>query len=147
MVKEHQIIAGNFDLAGRASSDLKRLLKGNPIYPRPFISRVCSASYEAEINVVIHSVGGYMTYDIEIDTIELNFYDDGPGILDIELAMKKGYSTASEIAHLNGFGAGMGLNNMKELSDRLTIHSSPRGTHLKMIFIVGDRDGIPVHIT
>ncbi|MCU0104686.1 hypothetical protein N7603_03355 [Acholeplasma vituli] len=147
MVKEHQIIAGNFDLAGRASSDLKRYLKGNLLYPRTFISRVCSASYEAEINVVIHSVGGYMTYEILDDTIELNFYDDGPGILDIELAMKKGYSTASEIAHINGFGAGMGLNNMKELSDRLTIHSSPRGTHLKMFFKVGDRDGLPVHIT
>ncbi len=140
MVKEHQIIAGNFDLAGRASSDLKRLLKGNPIYPRTYINRVCSASYEAEINIVIHSVGGYMTYEFKEDTIELNFYDDGPGIPDIELAMKKGYSTANQIAHLNGFGAGMGLNNMKELSDRLTIHSSPRGTHLKMMFTVGDRD-------
>jgi serine/threonine-protein kinase RsbT len=140
MVKEHQIIAGNFDLAGRASSDLKRLLKHSATYPRMFINRVCSASYEAEINVVIHSVGGYMTYEVESDTIELNFYDDGPGIPDIELAMKKGYSTATQIAHLNGFGAGMGLNNMKELSDRLTIHSSPRGTHLKMNFKVGERD-------
>jgi anti-sigma regulatory factor (Ser/Thr protein kinase) len=140
MVKEHQIIAGNFDLAGRASSDLKRLLKNSATYPRLFINRVCSASYEAEINVVIHSVGGYMTYEVIEDTIELNFYDDGPGIPDIELAMKKGYSTATQIAHLNGFGAGMGLNNMKELSDRLTIHSSPRGTHLKMNFKVGERD-------
>lgn len=140
MVKEHQIIAGNFDLAGRASSDLKRLLKNSATYPRLFINRVCSASYEAEINVVIHSVGGYMTYEVIEDTIELNFYDDGLGIPDIELAMKKGYSTATQIAHLNGFGAGMGLNNMKELSDRLTIHSSPRGTHLKMNFKVGERD-------
>lgn len=140
MVKEHQIIAGNFDLAGRASSDLKRLLKNSATYPRLFINRVCSASYEAEINVVIHSVGGYMTYEVIEDTIELNFYDDGPGIPDIELAMKKGYSTATQVAHLNGFGAGMGLNNMKELSDRLTIHSSPRGTHLKMNFKVGERD-------
>lgn len=140
MVKEHQIIAGNFDLAGRASSDLKRLLKGDVHYPRRFINRVCSASYEAEINIVIHSVGGYMTYEIVEDLIELNFYDDGPGIMDIELAMKKGYSTANQIAHINGFGAGMGLNNIKELSDRLTIHSSPRGTHLKIQFKVGERD-------
>lgn len=140
MVKEHQIIAGNFDLAGRASSDLKRLLKSMATYPRLYVNRVCSASYEAEINIVIHSVGGYMTYEVNEANIELNFFDDGPGILDIELAMKKGYSTASQIAHLNGFGAGMGLNNIKELSDRLTIHSTPRGTHLKMIFTIGERD-------
>ena len=81
-----------------------------------------------------------MTYEIVEDLIELNFYDDGPGIIDIELAMKKGYSTANQIAHINGFGAGMGLNNIKELSDRLTIHSSPRGTHLKIQFKVGERD-------
>ena len=59
-----------------------------------------------------------MTYEVNEANIELNFFDDGPGIPDIELAMKKGYSTASQIAHLNGFGAGMGLNNIKELSDR-----------------------------
>ena len=140
MVKEHQIIAGNFELAGRASSDLKRYLKQQDIYPRPFVSRVCSASYEAEINVVIHSVGGYMTYEINDNHIELDFYDDGPGILDIEQAMLKGYSTANQIAHINGFGAGMGLNNMYELSNRLTIHSSHRGTHIKMVFEVGERD-------
>lgn len=140
MVKEHQIIAGNFDLAGRASSDLKRYLKSSGIYERQFISRVCSASYEAEINIVIHAVGGYMTYEIKDNAIELNFYDDGPGILDIEMATVKGYSTASEIAHLNGFGAGMGLANMKELSDQFNITSSPRGTHVNMIFIVGDSD-------
>lgn len=140
MVKEHQIIAGNFELAGRASSDLKRYLKNLNSYPRPFISRVCSASYEAEINVVIHSVGGYMTYEINDNQIELDFYDDGPGILDIEQAMLKGFSTANQIAHINGFGAGMGLNNMYELSNRLTIHSSTRGTHIKMFFEVGERD-------
>jgi anti-sigma regulatory factor (Ser/Thr protein kinase) len=140
MVKEHQIIAGNFELAGRASSDLKRYLKNLNSYPRPFISRVCSASYEAEINVVIHSVGGYMTYEINDNQIELDFYDDGPGILDIEQAMLKGFSTANQIAHINGFGAGMGLNNMYELSNRLSIHTSPRGTHIKMFFEVGDRD-------
>jgi anti-sigma regulatory factor (Ser/Thr protein kinase) len=140
MVKEHQIIAGNFELAGRASSDLKRYLKNLNIYPRPFISRVCSASYEAEINVVIHSVGGYMTYEINDNQIELDFYDDGPGILDIEQAMLKGFSTANQIAHINGFGAGMGLNNMYELSNRLSIHTSPRGTHIKMFFEVGERD-------
>jgi anti-sigma regulatory factor (Ser/Thr protein kinase) len=140
MVKEHQIIAGNFELAGRASSDLKRYLKNLNSYPRPFISRVCSASYEAEINVVIHSVGGYMTYEINDNQIELDFYDDGPGILDIEQAMLKGFSTANQIAHINGFGAGMGLNNMYELSNRLSIHTSPRGTHIKMFFEVGERD-------
>lgn len=140
MVKEWPIIAGNFDLAGRASSELKRHLKSLNIYTRSFIARVCSASYEAEINIVIHAVGGYMRYEVADTSVELDFYDDGPGILDIELAMQKGYSTASQIAHMNGFGAGMGLDNMKHLSDKLSIHSSPRGTHLKLYFKVGERD-------
>lgn len=140
MVREHQIIASNFDLAGRASSDLKRYLKKCELYPKTFISRVCSASYEAEINVVIHSVGGYMTFAINDKIIELNFYDDGPGILDIEQAMMRGYSTANQTANMNGFGAGMGLLNMNALSNRLTINTSPRGTHIKMMFEVGEAD-------
>ncbi len=138
--KEYQIIAKNYELAGRASSEIKRLLKKMDV-SKTLLKKICAASYEAEINVVIHSVGGYMTFDVfDNEYIELNIYDDGPGILDIELAMTEGYSTATEIDHVNGFGAGMGLANIKKLSDVLEIHSDPMGTHLRIIFFMGESD-------
>jgi anti-sigma regulatory factor (Ser/Thr protein kinase) len=137
--KEYQIIANNFELAGRASSDIKKSLKALD-YSKALIKRICAASYESEINVVIHSVGGYMTFEIINDYIELNIYDDGPGIFDIALAMTEGYSTANRIANTNGFGAGMGLINMKRLSDVMEINSDQFGTHIRLIFFVGDTD-------
>ena len=112
--QEYQIIANNFELAGRASSKLKRYLK-NILNDRHLVKRICSASYEAEMNIVIHSFGGYATFLHTRSYIELNFYDDGPGIENIELAMTEGYSTASEIAHINGFGAGYGIIKYKEM--------------------------------
>ncbi|MDY0294406.1 MAG: hypothetical protein RBQ71_01205 [Acholeplasmataceae bacterium] len=133
MVKEYQIIAKNYDLAGRASSDIKKTLK-QLNYPWHFVKRVCAASYEAEINVVIHSVGGYVTFDFTEDRIILDFYDDGPGIFDIEQAMIEGYSTASELDHANGFGAGMGLPNMKRSANEMKIHSDIYGTHVHLVF-------------
>lgn len=136
MVKEYQIIAKNYDLAGRASSDIKRTLK-NLNFPWHLVKRVCAASYEAEINVVIHSVGGYVTFDFNENQITLDFYDDGPGIPDIELAMLEGFSTASELDHSNGFGAGMGLPNMKRSADEMNIESDPYGTHVHLIFYRG----------
>ncbi len=140
MIKENQIIAKNFEYAGRASSDLKQALRKINI-PSFFMKRICSASYEAEINVVIHSVGGYMTYTFYETYIELNFYDDGPGITDIDLAMTKGYSTATEIDHMNGFGSGMGLANIKRCSDMMELTSSPEGTHLRLLFFLEEKDG------
>lgn len=138
--KEYQIIAKNYELAGRASSDIKKLLKKMDMN-KTLLKKVCAASYEAEINVVIHSVGGYMTFNVvENEYIELNVYDDGPGILDVELAMTEGYSTATELDHTNGFGAGMGLSNIKKLSDVLEIYSDPLGTHLRIIFFIGGSD-------
>jgi serine/threonine-protein kinase RsbT len=138
--KEYQIIAKNFELAGRASSEIKRILKTKSI-SKTLLKRICAASYEAEINVVIHSVGGYMTFDFyDDDYAEINVYDDGPGILDVNLAMTEGYSTATEIDHINGFGAGMGLANIKKMSDVLEIHSDPLGTHLRILFFMGDID-------
>lgn len=133
--KEYQIIAKNYDLAGRASSDIKRTLVALDI-PKPLIKRVCAASYEAEINTVIHSFGGYATFLLDDEKIVLEFYDDGPGIHDIDLAMTEGYSTATEIDHKNGFGAGMGLPNIKRTSDHLEIHSSIDGTHMIIIFFL-----------
>lgn len=135
MVKEYQIIARNYDLAGRASSDIKRTIKPLDI-PSHIKKRICSACYEAEINVVIHSVGGYATFELSDDKITIDFYDDGPGIDDIDLAMTEGYSTATELDHANGFGAGMGLPNIKKSADVMTIESSQEGTHIHLLFYV-----------
>jgi anti-sigma regulatory factor (Ser/Thr protein kinase) len=134
--REYQIIAKNYDLAGRASSDIKRTLKAMG-FERHLMKRVCSASYEAEINVVIHSVGGYATFHLDDEKIILEFFDDGPGIFDIDLAMQEGYSTATELDHNNGFGAGMGLSNIKKSADEMIIESSYEGTHLKLTFYRG----------
>jgi serine/threonine-protein kinase RsbT len=133
--KEYQIIAKNFDLAGRASSDIKRTLKTLNLKDS-ILKRVCAASYEAEINVVIHSVGGYATFFVDEKLIQLDFFDDGPGILDIELAMTEGYSTATEQDHQNGFGAGMGLSNIKRSADEMEIRSDHLGTHLILKFYI-----------
>lgn len=138
MVKEYQIIAKNYELAGRASSEIKRTLKAMNI-PWSLLKRVCAASYEAEINVVIHSFGGYVTFNLTDDVIILDFYDDGPGIKDIELAMTEGYSTANELDHANGFGAGMGLLNMKRSSDVMQIESDSFGTHVHLLFYRGEK--------
>jgi len=132
---EYQIIAKNFELAGRASSDIKKTLK-HLNFPQSFVKRVCAASYEAEINIVIHSFGGYALFDLKEDEVTLEFFDDGPGIVDIELALSEGYSTATEEAHANGFGAGMGLPNIKRLSDTFDIRSDLYGTHLIIKFIL-----------
>lgn len=134
--KEYQIIARNYEFAGRASSDIKRTLKAMG-YDRCFVKRVCAASYEAEINVVIHSVGGYATFHLDEEKVLLEYFDDGPGIFDIELAMTEGYSTASELDHQNGFGAGMGLSNIKKCADEMILESDHEGTHLKLTFLIG----------
>ena len=139
--KEYQIIANNFDLAGRASSDIKKTLKHLNINPC-IIKKVCAASYEAEINIVIHSVGGYATFHLGENEIVLDFYDDGPGIFDIDLAMLEGYSTANLIANSNGFGAGMGLSNINKSADLPEIESDEFGTHLKVTFLLkGNKHG------
>ncbi|TNF06835.1 MAG: anti-sigma regulatory factor [Bacillota bacterium] len=131
--KEYQIIAKNYDLAGRASSDIKRTLKSMNTC-RSLMKRVCSSSYEAEINIVIHSYGGYAIFEMNDHEIRLEFHDDGPGILDIELAMQEGYSTATEHDHMNGFGAGMGLSNIKKSADTMDLKSTIDGTDLILTF-------------
>jgi anti-sigma regulatory factor (Ser/Thr protein kinase) len=84
--------------------------------------------YEAEINIIIHSLGGKFTVRIYTDYIRVTASDRGPGIADIEQAMREGYSTASAKVREMGFGAGMGLPNIKRCSDRFNITSSPGGS-------------------
>jgi anti-sigma regulatory factor (Ser/Thr protein kinase) len=92
------------------------------------------ALYEAEVNVVAHAWKGILTVDIEESRIIMVLEDEGPGIPDIELAMQAGYSTASKEVRDMGFGAGMGLSNMKKNTDELIIESEVgRGTKVKMV--------------
>lgn len=124
----------DFENAGKLSSELKKILAKMNI-DRIIIRRISIATYEAEINVLIHSVGGYALIDINSERIHEEFIDFGPGIPDIEKAMEEGYSTASQLARDLGFGAGMGLPNIKKSVDIFNLQSSTEeGT--KLIFEV-----------
>ena len=131
--KTYFIKPKDYDLAGYASSDIKRILR-NQNYHHHFIKRVCSASYEAEINMVIHSDGGILEFIFDEHQIKLNYIDFGPGIQDIEQAMQEGFSTATDYDRQNGFGAGMGLPNIKRQADDMVIESSEQGTILNLRF-------------
>lgn len=112
----------NFASAGEASDAVKMRLKQIGV-PADKIRRAAIAMYEAEINMVIHANGGYADVDIFSDRVELKMSDQGPGIPDIDLAMQAGYSTAPDSIRSLGFGAGMGLPNMKKYSDVFKIDS------------------------
>ena len=133
LILRYKIKPHDFNHAGTASSNIKRALLrlGAP----PQIARRCGiAIYEAEINLVIHTTnGGTIRVEIEPHQISMEAYDDGPGIDDINLAMQPGYSTASEEVREKGFGAGMGLNNIKRCVDEMKLESTKaRGTNLRM---------------
>jgi anti-sigma regulatory factor (Ser/Thr protein kinase) len=123
----YDIVTGDYLKAGEASSNIKKALMQLGVDNR-IIRRVCVASYEAEINIVIHSLGGYMDMKIYEDGIEIVASDVGPGISDVELAMTEGYSTATQGAREMGFGAGMGLPNIKSNCDELIVDSSEGGS-------------------
>ena len=113
---------GNFAMAGDASSKIKRLLKRMDVDP-VLIREVAICSYELELNLVIHSLGGELILEMTENCLTLTSSDCGPGIPNTELAMKEGYSTAPEDVRMMGFGAGMGLPNVKGHSSRFTIKS------------------------
>jgi len=117
---KYTVDGDDFTKAGLASSDLKRTLKQIG-YDPGVIRRVAIAMYEGEINMVIHAGGGEITADIAPDKVEMWLSDSGPGIPDVELAMKEGYSTATDNVRDLGFGAGMGLPNIKKYTDELKI--------------------------
>ncbi len=131
------ITAQDYAAAGEASAKMKSALRMIGIDP-VLIRRVIIAAYEAELNMVIHSKGGIMTLAISPDYIALLCDDTGPGIADIDLAMREGYSTAPSSVRMMGFGAGMGLPNIKRNSDDFNIQSSKDGTHLKLGFKLND---------
>jgi anti-sigma regulatory factor (Ser/Thr protein kinase) len=118
-----RIASGDYEKGGLASKALKEQLKQIGVSPE-VIRRVMIAAYEAEMNVVIHSHGGAMKAALDDKMVEVEFTDDGPGIPDIAMAMKEGFSTADAKARQLGFGAGMGLPNIRRNADRFSIESA-----------------------
>ncbi|MGB4660981.1 MAG: ATP-binding protein [Mobilitalea sp.] len=116
----YEVPADDFTRAGEASSDLKSKLKKMGVKPE-IVRKVAIAMYEGEINMVIHASGGTINVTVSPEEIEMVLMDHGPGIADVELAMQAGYSTAPDNIRSLGFGAGMGLPNMKKNSDELLI--------------------------
>ena len=124
----------NFASAGEASVQVKRLLRQMGFSP-DLIRRISIAMYEGEINMVIHANGGDADVYMDPERIRVVLKDHGPGIKDIALAMQEGYSTAPDNIRSLGFGAGMGLPNMKRYSDEMTEESTVGvGTTITLIF-------------
>jgi len=134
--KSFHIKGRDFIRAGEASISVQNLLKSMD-FDSSLIRRVAICGYESEMNVVMHGGDGSLRLEVDTDKLILEISDDGPGIEDIELAMKAGYSTANDDHREMGFGAGMGLPNMKKNSDQIHIESNKnRGTVVRMIFFL-----------
>jgi serine/threonine-protein kinase RsbT len=132
--QEFKIEGGDFVNGGDASCQIGILLKEVGIDP-DIILRSTVAAYEAEMNVVIYARQGTMYFSINTDQIVLKVEDEGPGIEDVEIAMQEGYSTATAEVREMGFGAGMGLPNIKRNADVFNINSiAGRGTQLEIVF-------------
>jgi anti-sigma regulatory factor (Ser/Thr protein kinase) len=128
-----QVTRFDFENAGKASAEFKKALKGLGI-EAGIVRRAAVASYELELNEVIHSEGGAIACDAGEGRIEIRAEDRGPGIPDLEAAMTEGFSTANEWIRSLGFGAGMGLANAKRVSDEFGIDSGPgRGTKVRVL--------------
>jgi anti-sigma regulatory factor (Ser/Thr protein kinase) len=124
---------GTFKNAGRISTRVKALLKEMKL-PKEIIRRVAVITYEAEINICSYAERGRIVLRVTPKFVTIEAIDEGQGIADIELAMKEGYSTATEKIRSMGFGAGMGLSNMRNFSDTFRIISEiDKGTRLKML--------------
>lgn len=132
----YNIVSGDYIKGGEASSNIKKVLLQLGIRS-DIIKRVCISSYEAEMNIVIHSVGGNIDMFVTKDKIVVVASDKGPGISDIDLAMTAGYSTASNTAREMGFGSGIGLPNIKKSCDDFQIESQVGvGTIIHMVIYV-----------
>jgi serine/threonine-protein kinase RsbT len=136
------IAGGDFGHGGAASRALKELLKGVGADEARLVRRLMVAAYEAEMNVIIHARRGVMEAWIGADTVTVEVRDEGPGIADLELAQRPGYSTAPPAARALGFGAGLGLPNMKSHSDWFTLESSVgQGTRVRFSLKLAPQDG------
>ncbi|MEM0531170.1 anti-sigma regulatory factor [Zongyangia sp. HA2173] len=122
VILKYSVPGDDFTRAGEASSAVKKALKKLGVAP-DVIRKVAIAMYEGEINMVIHADGGEITVEITPEYVNMVLADTGPGIADIDLAMKEGYSTAPDNVRSLGFGAGMGLPNMKKYTDEMKVES------------------------
>ena len=130
----YPVAANDMSVAGDVSASIKRQMKRLGI-PNQIMRRVAVCTYEAEINLVIHSDGGEIDFSISEEEIRVHVHDVGPGIPDLEKAMTEGYSTASSEVRNMGFGAGMGLPNMKRNADGFSIESEVgKGTDILRTF-------------
>jgi anti-sigma regulatory factor (Ser/Thr protein kinase) len=128
-----EIAGADFLNAGKASTRVKAILSEIGVAP-PVIRRVAIASYEAEMNVVLYARKGVMRLTVSPRAVRIDVDDEGQGIPDVELAMQEGYSTASDEIREMGFGAGMGLPNIKKNADHFSIFSVPgQGTALQIM--------------
>jgi CBS domain-containing protein/anti-sigma regulatory factor (Ser/Thr protein kinase) len=146
LILRYDIAVRDFNKAGRASSQLKQTLVRLGIDPR-IVRRVAIVSYEAEMNIVIHSEsGGNLVAEINPELIAILAYDSGPGIEDVDAAMQPGWSTAPDWIREMGFGAGMGLVNIKATADEMYLDSWPRkGTKLEAVIHLKPGEGKTSH--
>ena len=129
-----EIKGGDFSNAGKTSTSIKEILKEIGIDPS-IIIRASIALYEAEMNVVMYAQRGVLTLNITPEKLHFKLEDEGPGIENIDKAMEEGFSTATDEMREMGFGAGMGLPNIKKNSDKFEIYSTPgKGTSVDVIF-------------
>lgn len=136
-----EIVGDDFANAGKVSTEIKAVLRTIG-YPSNVIRRLSIAVYEAEMNVVMYARRANITLKLDPRKVQVVFDDRGPGIPDIELAMQEGYSTATDQMRERGFGAGMGLPNIKRNTDELLITSEVgRGTRLEFAVNVGGAGG------
>jgi len=134
--KNYHIKPRDFNRAGEASINVQNILKSMHLDPK-LIRRVAVCSYEGEMNVVMHGGNGLLGIEIDSQKLVLEVADDGPGIDNIELAMQAGYSTATDEYREMGFGAGMGLPNMKKNADQILVTAAKgSGTQVRMTFFL-----------
>ena len=137
-----EVKGDDFDSAGRVASIAKKYFQNLGI-SKDIIRRIAIVCYEAEMNICLHSLGGSMIIEVNRNNAVIYAHDKGPGIPDVKLALKPGFTTASEKIRALGFGAGMGLPNIKRYADKLEIKSSLKtGTELKAIINLGVRNEI-----
>ncbi len=137
-----EVKGDDFDNAGRVASITKKYFQNLGI-SKDIIRRIAIVCYEAEMNICLHSLGGSMTIEVDNNNAVIYAHDKGPGIPDVKLALKPGFTTASEKIRALGFGAGMGLPNIKRYADKLEIESSLKtGTELKAIINLGVKNEI-----
>lgn len=134
--KSFYIKARDFNRAGEASINVQNFLKSMN-FDAKLIRRIAICGYEGEMNAVMHGGDGSLSIEIDSAKLVLEISDDGYGIEDIELAMQAGYSTANDDHREMGFGAGMGLPNMKKNSDQIDVQSQKgQGTQVRMTFFI-----------